>query len=90
MTEASSRPKAPSETQRRSSTVLIVPGAAVRRYLGPVADELRARGVAATVKSAPAAPEAPADLRAYSRRLSDRLVAMPDPPDLVVGLSFGT
>jgi hypothetical protein len=68
-------------------TVMIVPGLAVRRYVLPAADALRDRGIDACLLSAPGAPEAPADLHAYGRRLRARLDETPS--DLLVGLSVG-
>jgi len=80
---------APADPSRQGN-VLVVPGAGVTHYLVPAVERLRARGVGAQLLAAPAAPGAPADLRAYGRWLAERLVAAPKPPALVVGLSFGT
>jgi pimeloyl-ACP methyl ester carboxylesterase len=68
--------------------VLIVPGAAVRAYVGPAADAVRERGVEVELLPAPGLAGGPADLRRYGEALAERLRAGP-PVDLLVGLSVG-
>lgn len=68
--------------------VLIVPGAAVRRYVEPAAQALQARGVDTELLAAPGGAGVPADLRAYGEQLGRRLAGGP-PVDLLVGLSVG-
>jgi hypothetical protein len=68
--------------------VLIVPGAAVRRYVEPAAQALQARGVDTHLLAAPGGPGARADLRVYGAQLAQRLAGGP-PVDLLVGLSVG-
>lgn len=68
--------------------VLLVPGAAVRRYVAPAAEAARAHGLDVELAPAPGQPGAPADLRAYGERLAHRLRAQA-PVDLLVGLSVG-
>lgn len=67
--------------------VLVVPGAAVRRYAWPAVEELRRRGVEAALAAAPGEPGTPADLAEYGRELGARLDT--EPVDLLVGLSVG-
>ena len=69
--------------------VVIVPGAAVRRYVEPVADALTGRGFPTRLLDAPGQPGAPADLSTYGARLG-RCLADGEPVDLLVGLSVGT
>ena len=69
--------------------VVIVPGAAVRRYVEPVAETLTDRGVQARLLDAPGQPGTPADLSRYGARLGHCLSAA-EPVDLLVGLSVGT
>ncbi|WP_158228427.1 alpha/beta fold hydrolase [Pseudonocardia sp. MH-G8] len=68
--------------------VLIVPGAAVRRYVQPAAQTLQARGVDTQLLAAPGEPGTFADLRAYGEQLGQRLGGGP-PVDLLIGLSVG-
>jgi pimeloyl-ACP methyl ester carboxylesterase len=68
---------------------VIVPGAAVRRYVEPVVDALTDRGVPTRLLDAPGQPGAPADLSAYGARLG-RCLSDGEPVDLLVGLSVGT
>lgn len=67
--------------------VLVVPGAAVRRYVRPAVEALRARGIDAQLLAAPGEPGSPADLQDYGARLAHRIRA--GPVDLLVGLSVG-
>ncbi|HVD22585.1 MAG TPA: alpha/beta hydrolase [Lapillicoccus sp.] len=69
--------------------VVIVPGAAVREYVEPVADTLIARGVPTRLLDAPGQPGAAADLRTYGAGLG-RCLSDGEPVDLLVGLSVGT
>lgn len=68
--------------------VVIVPGAAVRRYVEPAARALQERGVDTRLLAAPGEPDTPADLWAYGEQLGQRLVDGP-PVDLLIGLSVG-
>lgn len=68
--------------------VVIVPGAAVRRYVEPAARALQERGVDTQLLAAPGEPDTPADLWAYGEQLGQRLVDGP-PVDLLIGLSVG-
>jgi pimeloyl-ACP methyl ester carboxylesterase len=68
---------------------VLVPGAAVREYVLPAADALRAVGMDVVLLAAPGQRGEPADLRSYGARLADRLRAQA-PVDLLVGLSVGT
>jgi hypothetical protein len=49
--------------------VVVVPGAAVRSYVRPAAEALRARGVQAHLLP-PGAPGGPVDIGAYGQQLS--------------------
>lgn len=69
------------------SSVMIVPGAAVRDYARPAVEELCGRGIDAELLAAPGEPGTPADLAEYGRELGARLDAAPT--DLLVGLSVG-
>ena len=71
------------------TTVVVVPGAGVRRYVEPVADTLTGRGFATQLLEAPGQPGAPADLSAYGARLG-RCLSDGERVDLLVGLSVGT
>jgi hypothetical protein len=68
--------------------ILVVPGAAVGRYVRPAVNALRARGLDADLLGAPGSPGVPSDLRSYGLELAAR---MADEPwtDLLVGLSVG-
>jgi acetyl esterase/lipase len=68
--------------------VLVVPGAAVDRYVRPAVDALRADGVDASLLGAPGAPGVPSDLRTYGLELAHRMADGPA-TDLLVGLSVG-
>jgi pimeloyl-ACP methyl ester carboxylesterase len=68
---------------------VIVPGAAVRGYVRPAIEALRARGVTAELLPAPGEPGTPTDLAEYGRELGARLSVRADPVDLLVGLSVG-
>lgn len=68
--------------------VLIVPGAAVRRYVVPAAEAVRARGVDAHLLAAPGSPGARADLRQYGEELAHEINRV-GPVDLLIGLSVG-
>lgn len=67
--------------------VLIVPGAAVRRYVRPAAEALVARGIDARLLPAPGEPGVPADLRDYGAQLARQIDDAP--VDLLIGLSVG-
>lgn len=67
---------------------LIVPGLAVRSYVEPARDALRAHGFEAELLRAPGEPEAPTDLAVYGRRLAQELEDA-RPVDVLVGLSVG-
>jgi pimeloyl-ACP methyl ester carboxylesterase len=69
--------------------VLVVPGAAVRGYVGPAVRELRDRGFDAELLAAPGSPGSPADLVGYGTALADRLRAEDARVDLLIGLSVG-
>jgi pimeloyl-ACP methyl ester carboxylesterase len=68
--------------------VLIVPGAAVRRYVLPAVQALESRGATAQLLAAPGEPGSPADLRVYGEELALRINHGPI-VDLAVGLSVG-
>lgn len=68
--------------------VLIVPGAAVRRYVRPAADALRDRGLEVYLLAAPGESGARPDLRDYGQELA-RQIGDDGPADLLVGLSVG-
>lgn len=69
--------------------VLVVPGAAVRRYVRPTAETLSAAGVETCLCGAPGEPGRPADLRDYGAQLARRIDESAAPLDLLVGLSVG-
>lgn len=68
---------------------MIIPGAAVRGYVQPVADTLTLRGIPTRLLPGPGQPGAPADLRLYGEQLGQDLLTATG-VDLLVGLSVGT
>jgi hypothetical protein len=69
-------------------TALIVPGAAVRRYVSGAVDALHAVGISAELLVAPGEPRVPADLVEYGRALAGRIVSSGG-VDALIGLSVG-
>lgn len=70
------------------SRVVVVPGAAVRSYVRPAVQALRARGVQAHLLRAPGAPGCPPDIGSYGQQLGDQLNGS-QPTDILIGLSVG-
>lgn len=68
--------------------VLVIPGAAVRRYLEPDMREVCRRGPEVELLPAPGQPGACPELRRYGIDLAQRLATGP-PVDALVGLSVG-
>jgi hypothetical protein len=76
-----------------TSSVLVVPGAAVRGYVRPAVDALQGRGIDARLLPAPGEPGVPPDLADYGRMLAARIRADGgrDPEvAMIIGLSVGT
>ena len=68
------------------SRIAIVPGAAVRSYVRPAVDALRARGMEAQLLRAPGARVCPPDIADYGREIGDGLGASePSPVDEGMG-----
>src|SRR4051794_38274911 len=79
-----------SEANAEGATrVVIVPGAAVRDYVRPLADVLSRRGIATRLLHGPGQPGVPSDLAAYGERLGAELRSG-NGVDLLVGLSVGS
>jgi pimeloyl-ACP methyl ester carboxylesterase len=66
-------------------TALIVPGAAVRRYVLGAVEALSSVGISGELLAAPGEPTVPADLGEYGRALATRI----DSVDALIGLSVG-
>lgn len=69
--------------------VIMVPGLAVRRYLVPAAEALRAAGHEVDLVPPLGWKRSGSDLRRYARRVADR-VRRDGPADLLIGFSVGT
>lgn len=67
---------------------LIVPGAAVRRYVRDAVEALPAVGISAELLAAPGEPNVPADLGEYGRDLAGRITG-DGGVDVLIGLSVG-
>jgi pimeloyl-ACP methyl ester carboxylesterase len=67
---------------------LIVPGAAVRRYVRDAAEALPTVGISGELLAAPGEPNVPADLGEYGRDLAGRITGGGG-VDVLIGLSVG-